>query len=105
MISVGSLMAYVAFFAIGLGPITSVILSEIYPLKVRGKAMTIAIFGNWLCNYLVALTFLDFIRGLGADGTFLLYSLISLCALWFIYRFIPETKGKSLEEIEALITR
>ncbi|MBS0604259.1 MAG: sugar porter family MFS transporter [Verrucomicrobia bacterium] len=104
-IAVGSLMAYVSFFAIGLGPVTWVILSEIYPLKVRGAAMTVAIFTNWACNYLVALTFLDFIKVLGPHGTFFLYSLISIVAFWFIYRFIPETKGKSLEEIETLISR
>lgn len=60
-----SLMSYVVFFAIGLGPITWVILSEIYPLSLRGKAMSIATFANWLCNYLVALTFLDLIETLG----------------------------------------
>jgi MFS transporter, SP family, galactose:H+ symporter len=100
IIAVISLMGYVAFFAIGLGPVTWVILSEIYPLKVRGKAMTIAIFGNWLFNYLVSLTFLDLIGKLGSQGTFLLYAAISAVAFWFIFRFIPETKGKSLEEIE-----
>ena len=102
-VSLFSLMAYVSFFAIGLGPVTWVLLSEIYPLKIRSKAMTVAVFANWGFNYLVSLTFLDLIRGLGPEGTFLLYAVISLLAFWFVFRFIPETKGKSLEEIESII--
>ncbi len=105
MISTVSLIAYVAFFAIGLGPVTWVILSEIYPLKIRAKAMTIAIFINWLCNYIVSLTFLNLVNQLGSSGTFLLYAVISVAAFWFIYRFIPETRGKSLEEIEKMVSK
>lgn len=100
-----SIIGYVAFFSIGMGPVTWVILSEIYPLKVRGKAMTVVVFGNWLFNYLVSLTFLSFIEKLKPAGTFLLYALISVVAFWFIALFIPETKGKSLEEIEELLIR
>jgi len=100
-----SLMAYVGFFAIGLGPVTWVILSEIYPLKIRSKAMTVAIFANWGFNYLVSLSFLDLINGMGAGGTFLLYAVVTLLSLWFVYRFIPETRGKTLEEIESMILR
>lgn len=104
-IAVISLMAYIASFAIGLGPVTWVIISEIYPMKVRGKAMTIATFINWFFNYLVSLTFLDLITSIGSGGAFLLYATISICAFWFIYRYIPETNGKSLEEIESLLVR
>jgi MFS transporter, SP family, galactose:H+ symporter len=104
-ISVISLMAYVAFFAVGIGPVTWVILSEIYPLRIRGKAMSIAIFVNWVCNYLVSLTFPDMAELLGGGGVFLIYACISALSVWFIYRFIPETKGKSLEEIEGLLVK
>lgn len=100
-----SLMGYVACFAIGLGPVTWVFLSEVYPLKVRGKAMTLAIVANWGFNYLVALTFLDLIVKLKPEGTFLLYAGICILALWFIHRYLPETKGKSLEEIEKALLR
>jgi sugar porter (SP) family MFS transporter len=103
-IAVISLMAYVASFAIGLGPVTWVLISEIYPLKVRGKAMTIATFVNWVFNYLVSLTFLDLIASLGSSGTFALYAAISAIGFWFVLQFIPETKDKSLEEIEAEFT-
>lgn len=104
-IAIVSLMAYVAFYGIGLGCVTWVVLSEIYPYKVRGKAMTLAIFINWVCNYFVSFTFLDLIEGLGAYGTFLLYALLSAFTVWFVYRFLPETKGKSLQEIEKSVLR
>lgn len=100
-----SLMTYVAFFAIGLGPITWVLLSEIYPLKVRGKAMTLATFVNWLCNYFVSLTFPNLLVSIGIGGSFLLYGIISLIAFWFVLRYVPETKGKSLEEIEQILQK
>lgn len=103
-ISIVSLMGYVAFFAIGLGPVTWVVLSEIFPLKIRGKAMTLALLVNWAFNYLVSLTFLDLMTALGSHGAFLIYAVITVIAFGFIYRFIPETKGKSLEEIEAALT-
>jgi MFS transporter, SP family, galactose:H+ symporter len=105
IISIISLMGYVAFFAIGLGPVTWVVLSEIFPLKIRGKAMTLALLVNWAFNYVVSLTFLDLMTALGSHGAFLIYAVISVIAFGFIYRFIPETKGKSLEEIEAALTQ
>lgn len=96
-------LAYIIGFAIGLGPITWVILSEIYPLKVRSKAIGLALFANWSCNYLITLTFLLLLKKLGITGTFTLYAAISFICLLFIYFYIPETKGKSLEEIELLV--
>ena len=100
-IAIISLMAYVASFAIGLGPTPSLLLSEIFPLKIRGKAMTLGTMSNWFFNYLISLTFLDLMYHLGSGGTFCLYAGIGIIALWFFWRYIPETKGKSLEEIEA----
>lgn len=99
-----ALMAYVAFFAMSLGPVTWVVLSEIYPVSVRGRAMGIATFANWLCNYLVALLFLDLVQGLGTGGAFLVFTSMSLLALFFVYKGLPETKGKTFEEIQRLFT-
>jgi sugar porter (SP) family MFS transporter len=100
LIAVISLMCYVACFAIGFGPITWLILSEIYPLSIRGKATTVAISLNSLCNYAVSLAFLDLIGALGISGTFTVFAGISAIALAVIWRYVPETKGKRLEEIE-----
>jgi len=102
VIAAVALTAYVVFFAIGLGPVTWVIIAEIYPVNLRGKAVSLAILLNWLCNYFVTLTFLILVKGLGAGGTFVLFGLSSLAGLFFVCRFIPETKGKTHEEIERL---
>lgn len=104
-IALVSLMSYVAFFAIGLGPITWLLIAEIYPLAVRGKAMTIAVGMSWMSNYLISLIFLDLISYLGSSITFCLFSLISIIALIVIWRYVPETKGKRLEEIENELVR
>jgi len=99
--AVAALMFYVAFFAISLGPVAWLIISEIYPLGIRGRAMGIATFANWVCNYFISLTFLTLIDVLGTSSTFWLYGLISLLGLWFVYRHVPETKGKTLEQIQS----
>jgi SP family galactose:H+ symporter-like MFS transporter len=100
-IAVGSLMLYVGAFAIGLGPVFWLLISEIYPLKIRGLAMSMATVANWGVNLLVALTFLTLIQIMGRSGTFWLYGLVGVGAWIFAYRLVPETKGRSLEEIES----
>jgi len=99
-IAVGSLMLYVASFAISLGPIFWLIIAEIYPLKIRGRAMSLATMFSWICNLAVALTFLILIQKLGRAGTFWMYGAICIAGWFFCYFFVPETKGRSLEEIE-----
>ena len=101
-LAVISLMLYVGSFAIGLGPVFWLMISEIYPLKIRGRAMSTATVVNWGMNLLVAITFLSLIQLLGTPGTFWLYGLVGIGALVFVYFRVPETKGKSLEEIERL---
>lgn len=100
-ISVISLMCYVGCFAVGIGPVTAVLISELYPLKIRGRAMSIATTANWFFNYLMSLIFLDLIELMGVAGVFELFAALTLAATLFVYFYIPETKGKSLEEIEA----
>jgi len=100
IVAVLSLMCYVAFFAISLGPVAWLIISEIYPLEVRGKAMSIATFANWGCNFIVSLTFLSLIEWLGSAGAFWLYAAIAMLALWFVMVKVPETKGQTLSKIQ-----
>ena len=100
-ITTASLMTYVGFFAIGLGPVFWLLIAEIYPLRVRGLAMSVATFVNWITNLLVALTFLSLVDALGKSLTFWLYAVLTLCALVFTFTLVPETKGHTLEEIEA----
>ena len=101
LLAVISLMLYVGSFAIGLGPVFWLMISEIYPLRIRGRAMSTATIVNWGTNLLVAITFLSLIQLIGTPGTFWLYSIIGIAAWIFVYFLVPETKGKSLEEIEA----
>ncbi|MEJ2210729.1 MAG: sugar porter family MFS transporter [Anaerolineae bacterium] len=100
-IAVGSVIVYVGSFAIGLGPVFWLLISEIYPLKVRGLAMSIATVANWAANLVVALTFLSLIQTAGRPGTFWLYAGVGVVSWVFAYRLVPETRGQSLEEIEA----
>ena len=95
-----SLAVYIASFAIGLGPVFWLLISEIFPLTIRGRAARVATMANWLSNCLVSLTFLSLLNGLGSVSMFLLYAILSLAGLCFCFRFVPETKGVPLERIE-----
>lgn len=95
-----SLIIYVAAFALGLGPIFWLIIAEIYPLNVRGLAMSLATVTNWAANFVIAATFLSLVDLIGESGVFLLYALIALFAWLFVFKLVPETKGLSLEQIE-----
>ena len=88
------------FFALSLGPLAWLIISEIYPTRIRGFAMSIATVSNWLFNGIVAFTFLKLINMFGASGAFWLYAFVGMLGLVWGFFYIPETKGKSLEEIE-----
>jgi MFS family permease len=100
-IAVICLMGYVGSFAISLGPIFWLLIAEIYPLKIRGLAEGTAAAFNWGSNLIVSLTFLTLVEKLGASSTFLLYALASVASWLFAYYFVPETRGRTLEQIEA----
>jgi SP family galactose:H+ symporter-like MFS transporter len=99
-LAVISLMAYVGSFAISLGPIFWLLISEIYPLKIRNSAEGVAATFNWGANLLITLTFLTLVERLGPSRTFWVYGLCAIAAGFFSYYFVPETKGRTLEEIE-----
>ncbi|MBU2754580.1 sugar porter family MFS transporter [Acidithiobacillus sp. CV18-2] len=97
--------AYVAFFAIGIGPVFWLLISEIFPTGLRGRAMGLATIVNWLSNMLVTGVFLSLMHWLGEGQTFFLYALASLVAAWYTWRRVPETRGLTLEEISASFAR
>jgi sugar porter (SP) family MFS transporter len=99
-VAVGSLMVYVGSFAVGLGPVFWLILSEIYPLGIRGRAMSVGTIANWGANLIVALSFLTLTQVLGKPVTFWLYGGVTIAAWLFAFFLVPETKGKTLEQIE-----
>jgi SP family xylose:H+ symportor-like MFS transporter len=102
------MLGYIAFFALSSGPITWVLLSEIYPNRIRGRAMAIATSVQWVANYLVSQTFPmmngnDYLsEHFHKAFPYWIYGSFSIIALFFVIRFVPETKGKSLEEIECI---
>lgn len=99
-VALACLMLYVSFFAIGLGPVFWLLISEIYPLRIRGSAESVATVFNWAANLGVALTFLTLLNTIGPSATFGLYAAFSLGGILFVYSLVPETKGRSLEAIE-----
>ncbi len=101
VVAIVSLMTYVASFAISLGPIFWLINAEIYPLSVRSKAAGLGTMANWTFNFIVSLTFLLLIEAAGRSGAFWIYGGIGVLTLWFCWKFVPETKGKHLEDIQA----
>ncbi|MCB0753237.1 MAG: sugar porter family MFS transporter, partial [Ignavibacteriae bacterium] len=90
----------IACYAMSLAPVTWVILSEIFPNKIRGSAMAISTISLWLASFILTYTFPLLNNALNASGTFWLYGIISIAGFTFIYKNLPETKNKSLESIE-----
>ena len=99
-LAVVSMMAYVASFAISLGPIFWLLISEIYPLKIRSSAEGLCATFNWVFNLIVALNFLTLIQAFGPTKTFGLFAVLAVASWIFSFVYVPETKGHSLEEIE-----
>lgn len=97
-------LVYVASFAVAMGPVVWVVISEIFPTRIRGRAMSVATFCLWVSCFLVSQFFLTMLEHLGG-GAFFVYAAMCAVAFAFVARFVPETKGKSLEEIERSWTR
>nr|XP_054486159.1 solute carrier family 2, facilitated glucose transporter member 12 [Agelaius phoeniceus] len=98
-LSLASLLVYVAAFSIGLGPMSWLVLSEIFPGGIRGRAMALTSSMNWGINLLISLTFLTVTELIGLSWVCFIYTIMSLASLAFVIMFIPETKGCSLEQI------
>jgi MFS family permease len=100
-----AIIGFVASFAISLGPVMWVLLSEIFPNQYRGLGMSMAGFWNSAISASVTFIFPWELSHFGTAGTFLGYGLMAALALVFVLLFIPETKGKSLEELESFLMR
>src|SRR5437879_3890277 len=92
---------YIVCFAFSLGPIVWLMIAEIYPNRIRARAASVSTAANWCANFLVSLTFPLLRAGLGSSLTFTLYALLGVIGIAFVARRVPETRGKSLEEIAA----
>lgn len=94
------ILIYVAAFAMAMGPVVWIIISEIFPNRVRGTAMSIATLALWTACYVVSQTFPMLIESVGSAWTFWFYALCSLASMLFVWAAVPETRGRTLEEIE-----
>ncbi|MBB6448767.1 SP family xylose:H+ symportor-like MFS transporter [Geomicrobium halophilum] len=97
------ILLYVAFFQMSWGALAWVLLSEIFPNKIRGQAMSIAVMCLWVANLIVSSTF-PLLNDIMGGATFAIYGIITVIAMLFVWKVVPETKGKSLEEIEEFFT-
>ena len=100
-VAVGSLVTYIICFAMSLGPIGWILVSEVFPLKIRGIAMSICTVSNFAFNFFVVGSFPVLLHRIGGAWTFWMFGFVSLICIIFVYFFVPETKGISLEQIES----
>ena len=104
-LALAALVAYIVSFSLGLGAIPWLIMGEIFPGHVRALGSSVATMLNWTCSFVVTETF-DYVRlALGPAGTFLGFCAVCVAGFVFVAACVPETKGKSLEEIQALFQR
>jgi sugar porter (SP) family MFS transporter len=92
---------YVACFAFSLGPIPWLIMTEVFPLSIRGRAVGLVTMAGWGSNIIISLSFLPLMETIGIASTFWAYSVISFVGIFFVWRIVPETRGRTLEEIES----
>lgn len=96
----GLTVLYLAFFQSLIGPVNWLIISEIFPLRLRGLSMGIVVMMLWLSNFVVALLFPVLLESIGMSNTFFTFAVLSILSFVFVYHFVPETRGHSLEELE-----
>ncbi|XP_022743417.1 sugar transporter ERD6-like 5 isoform X2 [Durio zibethinus] len=98
------ILIYMGFYSLGMSGIPWIIMSEIFPVNIKGSAGSLCNLVNWFCSWVVSYTF-NFLLQWSSAGTFFIFSSISGLAIIFIAKLVPETKGRTLEEIQASITR
>lgn len=100
-VAVGSLVTYIICFAMSLGPIGWILVSEVFPLRIRGIAMSVCTVSNFAFNFFVVGSFPVLLHRIGGAWTFWIFGIVSILCIIFVYFFVPETKGISLEEFES----
>ena len=99
IISFIALVSYITAYSLSFGPITWILLSELFPLNIKARAMSLGQAVNWTANVLVSVTFLDMVHTLSLPVVFGFYLVMSILSFFFIYFYVPETKNKTLEQI------
>jgi MFS family permease len=101
LVAAGCLSLYIVCFACSMGPIAWILVSEVFPLRLRSRGAAAATLGSGLSNFLVSLTFLSLIEHAGNSATFAVYGAFCVLTLFFVYYIVPETKGRELESISS----
>jgi sugar porter (SP) family MFS transporter len=99
-LGIAGLLIYTGSFAVGLGPVFWLMIAEIYPLRIRGQAMSVATIANWGANFVVTISFLTLLDVLTPKGVFFLFAFLTLVALMYFAKRVPETRQRSLQQIE-----
>jgi MFS family permease len=102
LLIIALMMLCVASFAVGLGPGVWVLLSEIFPTRIRGRAMSIATISLWIACVVLTMSYLTLVRIASISGAFLIYASMCVLTFFIVWKLTPETRGRSLEEIERL---
>jgi SP family xylose:H+ symportor-like MFS transporter len=108
VVSLVCMLAYIAGFAVSWGPVVWVLLSEIFPNQIRGKAMAVAVAAQWIANYIVSWTFPILndnpylVKTFNHGFAYWIYGVMSVLAAVFMWKYVPETKGRTLEQMNAL---
>ncbi|ONK61524.1 uncharacterized protein A4U43_C08F30850 [Asparagus officinalis] len=100
MLALFGILIYLGFYSIGMGPIPWVLMSEIFPINMKGIAGSLVVFANWFCSWVLCYAF-NFLMSWSSSGTFLIFSAVCASTILFVGKLVPETKGRTLEEIQA----
>ena len=103
-LGIAGLLIYTGSFAVGLGPVFWLMIAEIYPLRIRGQAMSVATIANWGANFVVTISFLTLLNAISPKGVFFLFALLTVAALVYFAKRVPETRQRSLQQIERELT-
>jgi MFS family permease len=102
VVTLAALVVFIVSFAFSLGPVVWTVINEIFPGRVRGRAVAVATAANWGAAFVVSEFFLTLVGAIGESGTFALFAIFCAIGGAWVYRRVPETAGRSLEQIEAL---
>jgi sugar porter (SP) family MFS transporter len=101
VITLACILLYIVSFAIGMGPVFWVLLGEIFPPRERAQGVAAGSTVNWLANFVVSLLFLPLVQWLGTGQTFWLFAVVCTFGLWFVQRYVPETRERNDEEVDS----
>jgi hypothetical protein len=102
VVTVVALVVFIVSFAFSLGPVVWTVINEIFPGRIRGRAVAVATAVNWGAAFLVSQFFLTLVNAIGEAATFGLFAFFCVVGAFWVHRVVPETKGRSLEQIQAL---